>query len=342
MTAEFHRWLLPEGIDETLPPDGWRVEELRRRVLDLFRERGYELYLPPLVEYLDALLTGSGGDLDLQTFRLTDQMSGRMLGVRADITQQAARADAHGLADEVGAVRLCYVASVLRARPEVHGGTRCPKQIGCELFGNANVEADIEVIRLMLDTLTAAGVADLQLDLGHVGIFRKLMSATGLNDADAANLFDRMRRNSAPDVADFLREKSAVTPQASAALQAVQSLLDCCGEPDILSQQLGRYSKIDDSIDPHIQKLQSIVVAIEDSHPNVPIHIDLAELRGYRYHTGTVFAAYVPGEAAEVARGGRYDHVGAEFESGAGRPATGFSSDLNTLLRLQQKSSSTN
>lgn len=341
MTEQFHRWLLPEGIDEVLPPDGWRVEELRRALLDLFRERGFDLYLPPLVEYLDALLTGSGSDLDLQTFRLTDQISGRMMGVRADITQQAARADAHAMADERGEVRLCYVASVLRARPEVHGGTRCPKQIGAELFGNAGVEADIEVIRLMLDTLAAAGVADLQLDLGHVGIFRKLIAAANLSEADDQALFDIMRRKSAPDMAAFVQAR-----QSNSALLAVSKLLTCAGEPKLLGELLGGFSAIDQTIDPHIEKLQNIVVAIEDSHPTVPIHVDLAELRGYRYHTGTVFAAYVQGEPAEVARGGRYDYVGAEFEDGPdvgsetkkGRPATGFSSDLNTLLRLSNTS----
>lgn len=319
------KWWLPEGMEEWLPPESWRQEELRRELLDSYRRRGYELILTPLLEHLDALLTGTGSDLEQQTFKLIDPAGGRLLGLRADMTPQAARIAARRYADRK-VVRLCYLGTVLRTRPDSLGGARAPRQVGCELFGDAGVEADIEVLQLMLETLKRAAVPDVHLDLGHVGIYRAIAAKLGLEEHAEATLFGILQRKSQPDLEQFARAQKL----DGKAVQSLAELMDLNGDLAVLKRAraaLGgaRVSKCLDT-------LEQAVAALRKMFPKLPIHIDLAELRGYRYQTGMVFAAFAPGHGRELARGGRYDGVGREF--GVPRPATGFSADLNELLRL--------
>jgi ATP phosphoribosyltransferase regulatory subunit len=314
-------------MDEWLPPESWRQEALRRELLDLYRKRGYELILTPLVEHLDALLTGAGSDLEQQTFKLIDPASGRLLGLRADMTPQAARIAARRYADRK-VVRLCYLGTVLRTRPDSPGGARAPRQVGCELFGEAGVEADIEILQLMLETLKRAAVPDVHLDLGHVGIYRAIAARLELAADDEAALFGILQRKSQPDLAEFGRARR----RAGKPLDALAQLMDLNGDVTVLKRAGATLSKMGAAVEQCLETLGQTMRALKRKFPRVPVHVDLAELRGYRYQTGMVFAAFAPGHGRELARGGRYDGVGREF--GAPRPATGFSADLNELLRL--------
>jgi ATP phosphoribosyltransferase regulatory subunit len=319
-------WMLPEGVEEALPPVSWRIEELRRALLDRYRAQAYELVLPPLLEHLDSLLTGAGSDLESQTFKLTDPAGGRLLGLRADMTPQAARIAArHYAADAV--VRLCYLGTVLRTRPDSLGGSRAPRQVGCEIFGEPGLSADLEILRLLLDTLRLADVRGAHLDLGHVGVYRALAAKLGL-DAEAEDaVFAILQRRSQPDLRDFAAARQ-LKPESLAGLAA---LMELNGDVTVL-QRARRTLGTDPAVAEALDAVEQAAAELQKSAPEVPVHIDLAELRGYRYHTGLVFAAFVPGYGRELARGGRYDGVGREF--GQARPATGFSADVNELLRL--------
>lgn len=322
MVKPVDAWLLPDGVADVLPAEAVRLEALRRRLLDRFASWGYALVFPPLMEYLDSLLTGSGRDLEDLTFKITDQLSGRLMGVRADMTPQVARLDAHCL-PVAGPARYCYAGTLLQTRPTGLSASRCPVQIGAELYGHAGVESDIEVIRLMLDALTLAGARDIHLDLGHVGIFRALAAAAGL-DADAeGRLQDILARKSLP-------EWAAELPQLTAVTAALQPLPTLCGDISVLARAAAVWAVAPAAVQQALSDLQSVVTALQASHPQVTLYVDLGELRGYHYHTGLVFAAYVPGQRSEVAKGGRYDHVGEAF--GRARPATGFSADLKQWL----------
>lgn len=318
--------MLPDGMEETLPPLSWQLEDLRHRLLGCYRQAGYELVFPPLVEHLDALLTGAGSDLEQQTFKFTDPSSGRLLGVRADITPQAARIAARRYAAEAR-VRLCYLGSVLRTQPDSQGGSRAPLQVGCEYFGELSIEADVEVLKLMLQTLDIAGVTDLHLDLGHVGIYQTLVSHLALDAEDEALLFDILQRKSHPDLWDFSRASGL-----NGVADQVAVLMDLNGGLDTLQRARSALPQQHRAISAALDLLECAAQRLSATYPGLPIHIDLAELRGLRYHTGLVFAAFVPGHGREIARGGRYDGVGREF--GCARPATGFSADMNELLRL--------
>ena len=318
-------WRLPDGVDELLPPAAMRVERLRRSVLDLARSCGFELVSPPLIEYLDALLTGTGEAMDLQTFKLVDQRDGRALGVRADMTPQVARIDAHALRAG-GPTRLCYGGTVLRARPEGIGASRNPRQFGAELFGHAGVEADVEVCRLMLDTVALAGIepAALTLDLGHVGVYSGLVRAAELAPEASAALYEATVRGSRPDVADTLGRAGV----SGSVVERFVRLLGCAGDASTIDAARDAFGGADERVDASLDALARTVEALGASHPEVRVHVDLAELRGYRYHTGTLFAA-LDADGAQLARGGRYDAVGQAF--GRARPATGFSGDLERL-----------
>jgi ATP phosphoribosyltransferase regulatory subunit len=321
------RWLLPEGIDEVLPPEAWRLESVRRRLLDLFRVWGYELVIPPFIEYLESLLTGTGRDLELQTFKLTDQLSGRLMGIRADITPQAARLDAHQLRRDEP-TRLCYLGTVLHSRRDGFAGSRSPLQLGAELYGHAGVESDVEIVCLMMETLATAGVGDLYLDLGHVGVYRGLARAAGLTQAQETTLFDALQRKAEPEIEALVREIGIAEPLAGMllALAELNGGAEVCG---LARTQLAQApADVLDAID----YVEAVGRELERRLPGVPVHVDLAELRAYHYQTGVVFAAFVPGEGEEIARGGRYDNIGREF--GRARPATGFSADLKTMLRV--------
>lgn len=321
------RWLLPEGIDELLPEQARALEHLRRRLLDHYGSWGYQLVITPFIEYLESLLTGTGKDLDLQTFKLTDQLSGRQLGVRADITPQVARIDAHHLRRDEP-TRLCYIGTVLRTRSDGFAASRSPLQIGAELYGHAGLESDLEILSLMLETLSTAGVRDIYLDLGHVGIYRGLARQAGLDADQEAALFEVLQRKAQPEIDALIRE-FGVTDDHASMLSALASLN---GDDDVIPKARLALAKADDDVLAAIDYVAALGAALAQTLPGVPLHYDLAELRAYHYQTGAVFAAFVPGLGTEVARGGRYDHIGEVF--GRARAATGFSTDLKTLMRV--------
>ena len=321
------RWLLPEGIEEVLPPHAKVLEHKRRTLLDLYHSWGYELVMPPFIEYLDSLLTGTGDDLDLQTFKLTDQLNGRMMGVRADMTPQVARIDAHQLR-RTTPTRLCYMGTVLHTRPKGFAASRAPLQIGLELYGHAGLESDVEVFQLMYKTLAAFDIADVYFDLGHVGLYRGLVKQAGLDAEQEALLFDTLQRKAKPELNGMLANWSLEKPMREMFLQ----LADLNGDEEVLLRAKQLLAKADAAVLQAISELENIAAAIKQRIPGISLHYDLAELRGYHYHTGVVFAAFVPGQGQAIAQGGRYDGIGKVF--GNARPATGFSTDLKTLLAL--------
>lgn len=314
------RWVLPEAIEDVLPHDAQRLETLRRQLLDMFRLRGYELVMPPLLEYLDSLLTGSGRDMDLRTFKLVDQLSGRTMGLRADITPQVARVDAH-LLNRQGVTRLCYCGSVLHTLPAGLTATREPIQIGAELYGHAAIEADTEIIGMLAEALALAGVSASRLDLGHVGIFRALAAAAGLDSEREQELFALLQGKDLPALRELVRD--VPEPQRSAFL----ALPECYGGIETLDAA-ARVLPDSEEIRAALDALHRLAAELRD----LPVGFDLADLRGYHYHSGVVFAAYCDGYPGAVALGGRYDEVGRAF--GRGRPATGFSMDLREVVRL--------
>jgi ATP phosphoribosyltransferase regulatory subunit len=321
------RWLLPEGFDEVLPPEARRLERLRREILDLYAGWGYQLVIPPFIEYLQSLLVGTGSDLDLKTFKLTDQLTGRLMGIRADMTPQVARIDAHHLRGEACA-RLCYLGTVLHALPDGFTRTRSPVQVGAELYGHDGFESDCEILSLMLETLTAARVDDVHVDLGHVGVFRALSRQAGIDGDCESAVHDALQRKARGEISDLLKGSGAATEVADMIL----SLAELNGDESVLGEARRVLSVADGEVLAAVDRLGRIAAGIKSRYPGTPLHVDLAELRGYRYHTGVVFAALVPGHGQEVARGGRYDEIGSAF--GHARPATGFSTDLKSLLAL--------
>lgn len=327
VAASLERWLLPEGIEELLPPQAAGLELLRRALADLYRSWGYDLVAPPFIEYLDSLLTGTGNDLDLQTFKVTDQLTGRLMGVRADMTPQVARIDAHHLEWE-GPVRLCYLGEVLYTRPDDFAGSRNPFQAGAELYGHRGAESDVEVLCLLLETLRLAAVADVHLDLGHVGIYRALARQAGLNAEQERTLFDTLQRKALPELDAFL----AALRIPAESRRMLDALVELNGGVEVLAEARRLLAAGGDEVLRAIDDLEAVNRGVTERIPGASLYFDLAELRGYNYHTGIVFAAFVPGHGQEVARGGRYDDIGRVF--GRARPATGFSADLKTLIRL--------
>jgi len=310
------RWLLPEYVEDILPAEAMRIEKLRRRILDLFFKRGYELVMPPLLEYMDSLLTGTGHDLELRTFKVVDQLSGRMMGVRADITPQVARIDAH-LLNRKGVTRLCYCGSVLHTRPAAPGATREPIQIGAEMYGNTGPESDLEIQRLLCDALKLAGMKDVRLDVGHVAVFRSIAHAAKVGPEIEAELFEALQKKDLPALSSLTAK---LDPKTRAALLELPALY---GGAEILAQAEKKLPKL-----PALKRALATLRSLSKACP-VPVSFDLAELRGYHYHSGVVFDAYCKGVTGPVARGGRYDEVGKAF--GRARPATGFSIDLRSV-----------
>jgi ATP phosphoribosyltransferase regulatory subunit len=314
------RWLLPEHVEDVLPAEAAKIEALRRALLDLFASHGYELVMPPLLEYLDSLLTGTGHDLDLRTFKLVDQLSGKMMGVRADITPQVARIDAH-LLNRKGVTRLCYCGSVLHARPASLAATREPIQIGAEMYGHAGVQGDLEIQRLLAQSLEVAGVRGARIDIGHVAVFRALVHAAEIGTEVEAELFEALQRKDVPALRALTRKLDAKT---RAALMLLPELYGGAEVIDTAARKL-----------PDLPELRKALATLRTlaQDCSVPASFDLAELRGYHYHSGVVFDAYCDGPngngAVLIARGGRYDEVGKAF--GRPRPATGFSIGLREL-----------
>jgi len=320
-------WLLPEGIDEVLPDDAKHLEFLRRKLLDVFGCWGYELVIPPIVDFLDSLLTGSGYDLELQTFKLTDQISGKMLGVRADMTPQVARIAGHNLKHN-WPTRLCYAGTVLHTLGDHLEKTRSPMQIGAELYGHSGLESDLEVIQLMLEMLAMTGIENVHLDLGHVGIYRALARQAQLSNQQEAELFDVLQRKARTELDELLAGYS-IADKFKHILTALPRLN---GGVEVFSKAAEIIADTDESVKQALTEMQQIADKLAVQYSSLPVNFDLAELRGYRYHTGIVFAAFVPGFGKEIARGGRYDNIGEFF--GRARAATGFSADLKIMASL--------
>jgi len=315
------KWLLPEFIEDILPSEAMRIEQLRRRILDLFFDKKYELVMPPLLEYMDSLLTGTGHDLELRTFKVVDQLSGRMMGLRADITPQVARIDAH-LLNRKGVTRLCYCGSVLHTRPAGPAATREPIQIGAELYGDAGVEADVEILQLLCHALELAGVHNVRVDIGHVAVFRSIAQAAEIRGELESELFAALQKKDVPALKDSTRKLDAKTRDALLLLPELYGGVEVL---DLAEKKLPRLAELTRALG----TLRKLAKACR-----FPTSFDLAELRGYHYHTGVVFDAYCDGAGAAsqpVARGGRYDEVGKAF--GRARPATGFSIDLRSIAK---------
>ncbi|WP_018149902.1 ATP phosphoribosyltransferase regulatory subunit [Leeia oryzae] len=316
-----NRWLLPEYIEDVLPAAAWQIEEARANLLSLFKRYGYELVIPPHIEYIESLTGVDGDDLDLKTFKLVDQLSGRQLGLRADMTPQVARIDAH-LLNRDDVARLCYAGHVVHTLPAGHFSTREPLQVGAELYGSKSISADLEIIELMVQALKVAGLPQLHVDIGHVGIFRALCEEAKVGPEVRADLFSALQTKDVPAV----NEITAVWPEAlRAGMLALPGLF---GPADILEkakQVLPALPAIVDALD----TLTNVCAYLKDV--GIESAIELAELRTGHYHNGLVFTAFADGWPNPVARGGRYDNIGQQF--GRGRAATGFSLDLRDILR---------
>lgn len=313
-------WLLPEYIEDVLPAEAARVEQLRRCLLDLFKVHGYQYVIPPMLEYMESLTTGIGHDLDLATFKVVDQLTGKLMGIRADITPQTARIDAHMLNNQ-GVSRLCYAGSVLRTTPDGLAHSREPLHVGAELYGHAGVESDIEIQRLMIKALHAVGLKTLYIDISHAGIFSSLLADAHLSEVQEQELYLALQSKDQAAV----KQLGAGLPEAT--LAALTSLTDLNGDVTVLERAAQRLPAIP-AIRQALDDLKQLAAGLADL--DVKVSFDLAELRGYHYHSGIVFAAYAQGYAGPLARGGRYDEVGAIF--GRARPATGFSLDLRGVV----------
>ncbi len=315
-------WLLPEYVEDILPPEADAIERLRGRLLELFRVHGYELVIPPMLEYIESLLTGTGHDLNLRTFKLVDQLSGRTMGLRADMTPQVARIDAH-LLNREGVTRLCYCGTVLHTRPRGLLGTREPMQIGAEIYGHAGIESDIEMLRLVRAALGACGLTDVSLDVGHVGVFRAIAQRAAASPELEGDLLEVLQAKDRPGLEALTEGFDPVSRDT------LRLLPDLYGGPEALARarhELPAWTEIQEA-------LASLEALVADN--GIAMSVDLADVRGYHYHSGVVFAAYTAGLPNAIALGGRYDEVGKAF--GRARPATGFSMDLREVARAVRR-----
>lgn len=329
-----NRWLLPDGVKEVLPPEAGRIETLRRRLLDLHHSWGYDLVMPPLIEFIESLLTGTGNDLDVETFKVIDQLTGRTMGIRADITPQVARIDAHSLGAQ-GVNRLCYSNTVLHTSPSNPLASRSPLQVGAELYGHAGLDSDLEIISLMLESITHVGVhAPLTLDLGHVGIYGGLLAGMDLSDDQEQALFALLQTKAVADIDAFV----VGLDMSEQDKQMLHQLARLYGDIGVLEQATQMFANASAEVLEAVAYLQQLAAAVQLRFPNVTLYFDLAELRGYQYHTGVVFAALTPAFGQPIAKGGRYDDIGRVF--GRARPATGFSADLKILAELSSTEAS--
>ncbi len=313
-------WLLPEFIEDVLPAEAARVEQLRRKLLDLFKVHGYQYVIPPTLEYLESLITGTGHDLDLAMFKVVDQLTGRLMGIRADMTPQAARIDAHML-NQQGVSRLCYAGTVLRTKPDGLARTREPLQLGAELFGHAEIESDIEIQRLMIKALQLLGLTDLHVDFSHVAIFECLVQAGNINADLEEALYGALQSKDKAQVTELAKNLDVNIQQALIGLTDLNGNLSILDKAESVLPNLPAISKA-------LADMRVVAAKLSDLH--VQVGFDLSELRGYHYHSGVVFAAYAQGYAGPLALGGRYDEVGIAF--GRARPATGFSLDLRGVV----------
>jgi ATP phosphoribosyltransferase regulatory subunit len=315
-----HNWLLPEYIEDVLPAEAARIEALRRILLDLFKVHGYQYVIPPMLEYMESLTTGAGHDLDLATFKVVDQLTGRLMGVRADMTPQAARIDAH-LLNNQGITRLCYAGSVLRTKPDGLAQTREPLQLGAELYGHAGVASDIEIQCLLVKALQAIGIDQVHIDYSHVNVFGSLIEASQIDAQLEQDLYAALQSKDQSAVASLASGLDQVTREALIQLTTLN------GDKSILTQA-AKVLPATPAIRQSLQSLTQVGNVLE--RMGVTVSYDLSELRGYHYHSGIVFAAYAQGYKGPLALGGRYDEVGVAF--GRARPATGFSLDLRGIV----------
>lgn len=320
------RWLLPDGVEEILPAEAKAIDSLRRRLLDLYSTWGYDMVIPPLLEYTDSLLIGLGRDVDLLTFKVTDQLSGRTLGIRADITPQTARMDAHSF-NRTGANRLCYAGHVVHTRPKNPLATRTPIQAGLEFYGEPSVAADIEVVSLLLESLQLAGLPRLHIDLGHVGIYRAIAADAGLTKAQEDTFFELLQRKATTEIRTWVDANIADQTKA----QLFLSLPGLAGNKSVLQKARQLFGNVV-AAQVAVDQLDKVASIIEQRYPTAELYFDLGELRGYHYLTGLVFAAFAPGYGNPIASGGRYDHIGEVF--GRARPATGFAVDITAISKL--------
>lgn len=320
------RWLLPEGVEEILPEEAKAIDSLRRKLLDMYSTWGYDMVIPPLLEYTDSLLIGLGRDIDLLTLKVTDQLSGRTLGIRADITPQTARMDAHSF-DRQGANRLCYAGHVVHARPKNPLATRTPIQAGLEFYGEASVEADIEVVSLLLESLRVAGLPSLHIDMGHVGIYRAMAADAGLSVVQEQAFFELLQRKAMTEIRAWVAANISQPAKAAYFL----SLPDLAGGLDVLDGARQVYASLPNAI-AAIDQLDHVAQVVAQRYPDAELYFDLGEVRGYHYLTGLVFAAFASGYGNPIASGGRYDHIGEVF--GRARPATGFAVDITAISKL--------
>jgi ATP phosphoribosyltransferase regulatory subunit len=320
------RWLLPDGVEEILPAEAKAIDALRRRLLDLYSTWGYDMVIPPLLEYTDSLLIGLGRDVDLLTFKVTDQLSGRTLGIRADITPQTARMDAHSF-NRAGANRLCYAGHVVHTRPKNPLATRTPIQAGLELYGESGIAADIEVVSLLLESLSLAGLSCQHIDLGHVGIYRAIAADAHLSQEQEETFFELLQRKAMTEIRDWV--EANIQDAAVAAL--FLALPGLAGDQSVLQKARDLFADLPGA-QLAVEQLSQVAKVIEQRYPSAELYFDLGELRGYHYLTGLVFAAFAPGYGNPIASGGRYDHIGEVF--GRARPATGFAVDITAISKL--------
>lgn len=322
-------WLLPDGVADVLPEQAQVIEKLRREALDFLASRGYQLVYTPFIEYIESLssLSESNQDLDLATFKVIDQLSGRLLGVRADMTPQVARIDAH-VHQVQGVARYCYAGTVLHTKPQGFNTTRAPLQLGAELFGSDSIDADVEMIDVMLNLINTAGLADgIHLDLGHVGLFRSLVKHVGLNKSTESHLSDLYQRKALPELAEFTQDLEFGSD--------FYALGRYASDLDALQANISAEIFADEAFKSAFEVLKTTYTEIQARWPKLNIGIDVVELRSYHYHTGLMYAVYAPNRAAPLAQGGRYDGIGEHF--GRARPATGFSCDLYSLSAGQRQ-----
>ncbi|TVZ40543.1 ATP phosphoribosyltransferase regulatory subunit [Alteromonadaceae bacterium 2753L.S.0a.02] len=320
------RWLLPDGIHEMLPDEAQKVELLRRRLVDVFQRWGYDYVITPMIEFTDSLLTGAGGDIAMLTFKVTDQLSGKTMGIRADITPQAARMDAHSLKRK-GVNRLCYAGHVVHTRPNVALGSRTPLQVGIELFGESGIDADIEVISLLLEVLSLVGLPKQYLDIGHVGVYRALAETAELSAEQEHTLFTLLQAKAATEIKEWVNINVADGNVRHWLLE----LPKLSGSVGILDRARDVFEEAPAEVMVALDELKALAEALQPRYPDAQLYFDLSELRGYHYHTGIVFGAFSPGVGNAIAKGGRYDHIGEAF--GRARPATGFAADLSVISR---------
>ena len=319
------RWLLPDGIEDILPVEARNLEAVRRRLLDLYSSWGYQYVIPPMLEFLDSLLTGTGRDLDLETFKVTDLATGRTMGIRADMTPQVARIDAHSL-NQTGPVRICYAGTVLHSQAGNMLASRSPIQVGAELFGDSSQGSDLEIVSLMIESVRVLGIEHIQIELGDVSIFRQLVELADLAELVQEELFSLVQRKAFAELANTI-ETLDIDKQLGGILKEIPAL---CGH-DVLHKARETFSGYPSVLN-RLDNLEWITDGVQSRYSDVKIYYDLSELRGHNYHTGIVFAAYVGDSGQAIAKGGRYDHIGEVF--GRRRAATGFDVNLKVLAGL--------